>query len=129
MVSSDVNVSRDPRHVRREKTIAELFSLLFLPRHAKNRLAKQVLVHLPRIDRAITAAAPEWSLSKINRIDLAILRLGVWELMVDQTAPPKVIINEAVELAKRYGAEGSPGFINGVLGTILKEDQKKQGDR
>jgi len=58
----------------------------------------------------------------INIFDLAILRLGVWELAVDvdKKVPEKVVIDEAVELAKTFGTESSPGFVNGVLGTILK---------
>lgn len=71
------------------------------------------------LDSIITAAAPEWPLSNINRIDLAILRVSAEEIMTSDT-PPKVVIDEAVEIAKTFGAESSPSFINGVLGTILK---------
>lgn len=71
------------------------------------------------IDGQIQKAAPEWPLDKIAKIDLAILRLAVWE-MSEKSAPPKVIIDEAVELAKTYGNEHSAKFINGVLGTILE---------
>lgn len=73
-----------------------------------------------RIDNAIQIAAPEWPTEKIAKIDLAILRLAACELMVEKKEPPKVIIDEAIELAKTYGNENSPKFVNGVLGTILK---------
>lgn len=73
------------------------------------------------IDSAIQTAAPEWSIEKIAKIDLAILRLAARELMVEKKEPPKVIIDEAVELAKAFGNDNSPKFVNGVLGTILKE--------
>ncbi len=76
---------------------------------------------LPMLDQKIQKAAPEWPIAKIAKIDLAILRLATHELLVEATEPPKVIIDEAIELAKAYGNENSPKFINGVLGTILKE--------
>src|SRR3989344_446517 len=75
---------------------------------------------LPLIDGAIASAAPEWSLDKISKVDLAILRLAVFELTIEKKEPPKVVIDEAVELAKTYGGDGSPPFVNGVLGTILQ---------
>lgn len=71
-------------------------------------------------------AAPKWPIEKINRIDLAILRLAVWELFYKRKTPPKVAIDEAIELAKEFGAENSPSFINGVLGTIFKKKEKNQ---
>lgn len=77
-----------------------------------------IIALLPAIDGQIAKAAPEWPLAKIARIDLAILRLAVWELQFDKKNPAKVIIDEAVELAKSYGNEHSAKFINGVLGTI-----------
>ncbi len=75
----------------------------------------------PDIDLQIQKAAPEWPLDKISKIDLAILRLALFELTVQKSEPPKVIIDEAVELAKSYGNPASPSFINGVLGTIIKD--------
>ncbi len=75
---------------------------------------------LPEIDKHIAAAAPEWPLEKISKIDLAVLRLAVWELLFEKDAPPKVVIDEAVELGKSFGNEHSGQFINGVLGTIAK---------
>lgn len=74
---------------------------------------------LPQIDQEIQACAPEWPISQINRVDLAVLRLGVWELMEGEN-PYKVVIDEAVELAKEYGSENSPKFINGVLGAVYE---------
>jgi len=72
------------------------------------------------IDEKIHVAAPEWPIEKIAKIDLAILRLAVYELTVDKKEPSKVIIDEAVELAKEFGNSNSPQFVNGVLGTIFK---------
>lgn len=98
----------------------ELFSDLFQKRKHPPALLKKILKAKKKLDRMIADAAPEWSIEKINRIDRAILRYAVWEMVIERKNPPKVIIDEAVEIAKTYGAEGSPGFVNGVLGTILK---------
>ena len=69
----------------------------------------------------IEAAATEWPINRLNKIDLAVLRLAVYELKYEET-PPKVVIDEAVELAKEFGSENSSSFINGVLGTIYKDE-------
>lgn len=76
--------------------------------------------HQEEIDGQIGPAAPEWPVDQIARIDKIILRIGVYELMVKRDVPPKVAINEAVELAKAFGGENSSKFVNGVLGTIYR---------
>lgn len=75
------------------------------------------------IDEVITKAAPEWPLEKINAVDRNILRLGLFELLFGnrEQVPPKVAINEAIELAKSFGGENSGRFVNGVLGAVYKE--------
>lgn len=114
----------DPRHQKRDKIVRELFSWGFNSQSVgKNELTKDVIKKLPLIDRIITKSAPQWPIAQINRIDLAILRLAVWELKIVKREPPKVIIDEAIELGKTYGSEKSPGFINGALGTILKQQK------
>lgn len=84
------------------------------------RLVDGVLKHKLSLDKELQPVAPEWPLEQIARIDRTILRLGWYELKYEQDVPPKVVINEAVELAKAYGAENSSRFINGVLGTLLE---------
>lgn len=74
------------------------------------------------IDAKIVEAAPSWPIDNLNKIDLAVLRLAIFELM-DGKNPPKVIIDEAVELAKEFGSENSGSFVNGVLGTIFKKNE------
>ena len=78
----------------------------------------------------IAKAAPEWPIEKLNKSDLAILRLAVYELTIEKKEPVKVIIDEAIELAKELGSENSSSFVNGVLGTIVKErsDKKDEGE-
>jgi N utilization substance protein B len=73
------------------------------------------------IDAHITSTAPEWPLEQITIIDRNILRIGIYELLFAKEVPPKVAINEAVELAKHFGGESSGKFINGVLGTLFKK--------
>lgn len=112
----------DPRHQRREKTVQEIFAWGFNPGQTGGKLAKEVITHLPELDKLITESASQWPLTQINRIDLSILRLAVYELMVARSEPVKVIIDEAVELAKEFGSQSSPAFVNGVLGNILKKE-------
>ena len=76
------------------------------------------------LDSIIQPIAPDWPLHQIARIDRAILRIGVYELLYNKTVPSKVVINEAVELAKGFGADNSSKFINGVLGTVYKQIEK-----
>ena len=77
--------------------------------------------HETEIDSVIGPAAPEWPVNQIAKIDKVILRIGVYELMIKRDVPPKVAINEAVELAKAFGGENSSKFVNGVLGTIYRK--------
>ncbi len=76
-----------------------------------------------QLDDVIRPVAPEWPIEQIARIDKIILRIGVWELLHNPDVPPKVAINEAVELAKAFGGDNSSKFINGVLGTVLRNQE------
>jgi len=80
--------------------------------------------NLKKIDQIISKSAPEWPIEQIASIDKTILRLSVYELIFDREVPPRVVINEAVELAKAYGGENSFKFVNGVLGTLFKNDPR-----
>ncbi len=84
-------------------------------------LTNSVVDRLKEIDAIIAPAAPEWPVEQIARVDRVILRMAVYELALDEETPPKVVINEAVELAKSFGADNSSKFINGVLGTVYSE--------
>ncbi len=108
----------DPRHQHRREIIKELFATSFSPQHIQEA-TKDVWNAREALDGEISKAAPAWPIERLNRIDLAILRLATYELE-KKNAPAKVVIDEAVELAKEFGAESSPSFINGVLGTIYK---------
>ncbi|MFH1840949.1 MAG: transcription antitermination factor NusB [Candidatus Shapirobacteria bacterium] len=118
----------DPRHKKREALVRRLFEWGF---HRKKKLnaqspIKEIIDQVDKIDHAIGVAAPEWPIGQINRVDLAILRLAVYELSQKiKKEPPKVIINEAIELAKTFGSEKSPKFINGALGALWKDEIDK----
>jgi transcription antitermination factor NusB len=107
----------DPRHKIRQKIVKELFANEFT-KQPSSALTKIIISKSVEIDAIILKAAPEWPIDKINKIDLAILRLSTWELL-DKKVPEKVVVDEAVEIAKEYGSEKSPSFVNGVLGTII----------
>jgi len=91
------------------------------------QLIDGVIEHLAEIDGIIEKAAPEWPLNQINIIDRNVLRIGLFELLYAkrEEVPPKVAINEAIELAKSFGGESSGRFINGVLGTVYKEIESR----
>ncbi|MEI7838360.1 MAG: transcription antitermination factor NusB [bacterium] len=78
-----------------------------------------------QLDETLTPIAPDWPIDQIARMDRVILRIGIYELMNEHDTPPKVIINEAVELAKSFGGDNSSKFINGVLGTVLRNIEEK----
>lgn len=85
------------------------------------RLTLGVDKNIKAIDAMITRLAPEWPLDQVTGIDRNVLRIGVYELKFGKEIPPKVAINEAIELAKTFGSDASSKFINGVLGSLYKE--------
>ena len=115
-----MKTAQDPRHLIRRTTVKALFAQSFSSQTPTSRLVKKILSQSKKIDTKIQGAATVWPIDKLNRIDLAILRLAVYE-MEKGDIPPKVVIDEAVELAKEFGSENSPSFVNGVLGTIYKK--------
>ena len=119
-------VGVDPRHKRRQKVIKLLFAWSFNKKQPMSPLAQKIIKKTSKIDQIINQCAPKWPLKKINHIDLAILRLAIYELYFDRQIPEKVSIDEAVELAKDFGSENSPGFVNGVLGTAYKKLKLKE---
>ena len=98
-------------------------------------LVKGVVEKQPALDMMIEKSAPEWPLAQLNFIDRNVLRLGIYELVFsnNDNVPPKVAINEAIEIAKSFGSNSSGRFVNGVLGTIYREmqkvDEKKDKDK
>jgi N utilization substance protein B len=114
-----MKTAKDPRHQLRRDALKILFAESFTKQGDINKFASKVLAKKKDLDKKIKKAAPTWPIDKLNKVDLAILRLAIYELDNTDT-PPKVIIDEAVELGKEFGSENSPSFVNGVLGTIFK---------
>lgn len=112
---------KDPRHQKRIKIIQDIFAWSCGNKSHLNDEIKPIIDNLSSIDKIIAKHAPKWPIDKINKIDLSILRYAVWEITIYQKNPVKVIIDEVIEIAKEYGTDNSFSFINGALGTIIKE--------
>lgn len=91
-------------------------------------LVSGVREHISEIDAVIAKTAPEWPVDQITPVDRNVLRIGIFELQFLKDVPPKVIINEAVELGKTFGGESSGKFVNGVLGTLYKDATTAEGE-
>lgn len=119
----------DPRHQRRVELLQDLFACTFTPQTLELSLASrkdtlgEILRELDQLDALITQAAPERPLTDINKVDLAILRLIVFESRHTKT-PKKVLIDEGIELAKEFGSESSSRFVNGALAKLLLESEE-----
>lgn len=111
----------DPRHKNRIRLIRMLFAYEFDNDQADFSEVENITKHLTEIDESIAKNAPAWPIDQISKIDLAVLRLAIYELTLDKSQPQKVVIDEAIELGKEFGNEHSSSFINGVLGSVVKE--------
>jgi len=110
----------DPRHKKRIHIFQELFAWESIKSNPKI-VIREIINNIEAIDSQIKIFAPKWPIDKINRVDLSVLRLAIWEIMFAKTSVPhKVIIDEAVEIAKEYGNDSSSSFVNAVLGSIIK---------
>ncbi len=112
-----------------EKSLKENFKN-FAPEFDDNgfalNLIKGVILNLEEIDQQIIKYATDWPLDQITTVDRNVLRIGVFELLIDKDIPEKVAINEAIEIAKNFGGEASGRFVNGVLGAIYNDLFKKK---
>jgi len=130
----------DPRHQARRVALAALFAWSFTSndheallknaaaalgieaydRDLAKMLFSGVVEGIETLDEIITGAAPEWPVCQVAKIDLICLRIAILELYIIRAVPPKVAIDESIELAKEFGGESSGKFVNGVLGTVVK---------
>jgi len=108
------NTKTTVKEKRKNKTSKEEQELV-------DKLYSEIIKNLKKIDRLIKEHAPQWPIDQIKLIDLEILRISIYEGFLSKTTPPKVAIDEAIELAKDFGGERSSQFINGVLGGIYNE--------
>jgi len=114
-----MKTAHDPRHRRRIKTFKYLFAHSFNKQLHYSLTAGKIIKILDKIDKIVHLCAPEWPIDQVNKVDLSILRLAIWELLKKKKTPVKVIIDEAVEIAKRYGSESSGSFVNGALASAI----------
>ena len=88
---------------------------------------ERIMEKLPEIDRLLGETAEGWKVSRMGKTDLTVLRLAVYEMVYDEDVPVGVAVNEAVELSKKFGGDGSPAFVNGILGKIGKMEAAEAG--
>ena len=119
----------DPRHQHREHLLQQLFSWDFR-KDKPHRDIEKIIENIDAIDKKISEGAPMWPIEKMARVDLAIMRMSVWELYYSGlNTPAKVVVDESVELGKEYGSDTTYSFVNGALGAILKKyPVKEEGD-
>lgn len=115
-----MKTANDPRHAARQKVVQDLFADSFTKQPTLHEKTKEILKNKDEIDQVIEKIAPEFPIDKLNKVDLSILRLAVYELKIEKSQPNKVVVDEAIELAKEFGGEKSPSFVNGALGQLLK---------
>jgi len=115
-----MKTSKDPRHLKRIKIVQDLFTWSFKKTNRSTNDIKPIVANLDTIDKLIENAAPDRPLTQINRIDLAILRNSIFELIFIKDTPLKVVVDEAVELGKEFGSDSTPSFLNGALGKIIE---------
>jgi N utilization substance protein B len=113
-----------PVHAVLARMLEENSSLSMEATHFLRNLVVGTVTAKHELDRIIADSAPEWPVDELAIIDRSVLRLALWELLASEGTPLKVVINEAVELAKRYGSSSAPRFVNGVLGTIAAQKQQ-----
>jgi transcription antitermination factor NusB len=118
-IKDKVKTASDPRHKKRIRAFKSVYAHSFSSQEITSKTAKKVIEKQAEIDEIITKCAPEWPINQINRTDVSVLRLAIFELLYKKKTPTKVIIDEAVEIAKRYGSHTSGSFVNGALAGAL----------
>ena len=94
--------------------------------HLHEKLIEGIEPHIEKMDEIIAKLAPAWPIEQIAPVDLIVLRIAIWEGFISKLNPAKVVINEAIELAKEFGGANSSSFVNGVLGSLLKQEELQQ---
>lgn len=115
----------DPRHLKRIANFQALFAWSCGNNAPTTEDTPGIVKVIPEIDQIIQKNAPKWPVDKINLVDLNILRYAFWELFYFKKNPEKVVIDEVIEIAKEFGTDSSSSFINGVIGSALKNHESK----
>ena len=124
MVTLQVLYELDSSEHNLETVLSTYHDDIALPKTARTfsrNLVAGVLAHREEIDKIIETFAPSWPVHQMATVDRNILRIAIYEIRFGGRTPPKVAINEAVESAKIFGADGTPKFVNGVLGSVMEE--------
>ncbi len=125
-----MKTDKDPRHLKRIRLFKALYSQQFSQAKA-GKLSlqdalefKNILNQLSPINDLINKYSTKFGVSKMSKLDLSILQLGIYELTVSKKAPEKVVIDECIELAKEFGGTRSPNLINGILGKLIENQDE-----
>ncbi|MCD8484259.1 transcription antitermination protein NusB [Candidatus Woesebacteria bacterium] len=131
-----MSTAQDSRHQKRIHRIEQTFSWQFYHENSFGEVSEltngqfadieQIIAHISEFDELILKYAPKHDIETFNKIDLAILRQALYELVYTET-PPAVVIDEAVEISKEYGSEETASFVHGVLGNVV-DDRRKDSD-
>ena len=120
------NGGQKPPEIDDLSTTAESAELGDYDKELAKKLVNGVEKNRDAIDAYITDYAPQWPIDQIQKVDLEILRVAIWEGFMSDTTPPKVAIDEAIEIAKEFGGDASAKFVNGVLGSIYEKEKKNE---
>jgi transcription antitermination protein NusB len=129
LFSIDMETSRGECN---NETVEDLCKMMEVPNALQGyfmELVKGVFDHCEDIDKCITGTSSNWKLSRMTAVDRNIIRIAVYELMFKDDIPPKVAINEAIEIGKKFGTEKSGPFINGILDSVYRTFINKDGKR
>jgi len=127
-----MKTKNDPRHLRRIRIVKALYSQQFLPNQqlfltkAEKEIYDSINLAKDQINLSINKYALKFTTEKMARMDLAILQLGVYELIINNQVPYRVVVDECIELAKEFGAAKSANFINGILGKLVEDLKNEQ---
>lgn len=127
-----MKTKNDPRHLRRIRIVKALYSQQFLPNQqlplpkVEKEIYQLINQAKDQINLSINKYALKFTTEKMARMDLAILQLGVYELIINNQVPYRVVVDECIELAKEFGAAKSANFINGILGKLVEDLKNEQ---
>lgn len=127
MFSKNFDSSAQERGEYSTEELSQIGNITEFDKEMFESIVNGVSEHTEEIDNVIVQYAPQWPLAQIKKVDLVILRMAIFEGFVSESTPPKVAIDEAIELAKSFGGNASDKFVNGVLGAIYekKKDENK----
>lgn len=125
-----MKTQRDPRHQHRISVMQLLYSLEFqseIPKETSPEVKQavtEIVLNKDKINSTIDSYAKSFTSTRMSKLDLAVLQLGIYELLYVRKEPYRVVVDEAIEIAKEFGSENSQKFINGILGNVVEKEIK-----